>query len=125
MTTHPAAIGFAGDGAVSFTPTLVNAAYAAIAVDQSGDHTLVAAVPGKRIRVTSLVLVASGGTNTATLKSGTSTAITGAMDLVSDGQLVWRWLPAGWCETAAGELLNLHLTGANGVAGMLTYDLID
>lgn len=95
---------------------------AAIAAATSGDNTLVAAVTGKSIRVLAMVLVASGGANTARLESGAGgTALTGQMDITDNGQLVLPYNPAGWCATVAGELLNLELSGATAVAGCLTY----
>lgn len=99
--------------------------YAAIAAAASGDNTLVAAVAGQRIRVHSLVLVASGGANSARLESGAGgDALTGVMDIADNGQLVLPHNPAGWCETDAGDLLNLELGSATAVAGLLTYTLI-
>lgn len=98
--------------------------YAAVSAAAASDNELVAAVAGKRIRVHSLVLVASGGANTATLRSDT-TGITGAMDLGADGQLVLDHNPAGWFQTAAAEALNLLLSAATLVAGSLTYSLIE
>ncbi len=96
--------------------------YAAIAADALGANTLVAAVAGERIRVVSLVLVASGGANTAQLQSGAGgLALTGAMDLINNGQLVLPYQAAGWCETGAGDLLNLDLSAAALVAGMVGY----
>lgn len=98
---------------------------AAIAATTAGDNTLVAAVAGKQIRVLSLVLVASGGANTVRLESAAGgTALTGAMDLAADGQLLLPYNPAGWCDTVAAELLNLELSAGTAVAGLLTYTLI-
>jgi len=96
--------------------------YAAIAAAALGDNTLVAAVTGAQIRVLAIALVATGGANTVRLESGAGgTALTGLMDLIADGQLVLPYNPAGWCQTAAGSLLNLELSAATAVAGMLTY----
>jgi len=100
--------------------------YAPVAAAAAGDNTLVAAVAGKRIRVHALALVASGGANTVRLESGAAgTALSGQMDLAADGQLVLAHNPAGWLQTAAGELLNMELTAATSVAGMLVYSLIE
>lgn len=99
---------------------------AAVAAASSGDNTLVAAVAGKRIRVLALVLVASGGANSVRLESAAGgTALSGVMDLVSDGQLVLPYNAAGWCETVAAELLNLELSAATAVAGLLLYALVE
>jgi hypothetical protein len=104
--------------------TLSEVLYAAISASTDGNNTLVAGVAGKRIRVLSLVLVASGGVNTAQLQTAAGgVALTGVMDLADNGQLVMLYNPAGWCETGTGELLNMALTEATVVAGMLTYVL--
>lgn len=100
--------------------------YAVVSAASAGDNTLVAAVPGKKIRVMSLVLVASGGANTVRLESGAGgTALTGQMDIVDNGQLVLAWSPAGHCETAAAALLNLELSAATSVAGVLAYVTVE
>ena len=95
---------------------------AVVAASTGGDNTLVLAVTGKKIRVIALVMVASGGANSARLESGASgTALTGVMDIVDNGQLILPWNPAGWCETAASALLNLELSAGTSVAGVLNY----
>lgn len=105
--------------------------YAVIAATSIGDNTLVAAVTGKKIRVLSMVLVASGGANTVRLESDAGgAALTGLMDIAavsatSDGQLVLPLNGFGWFETVAGELLNLELSAATLVAGALVYEEIE
>ena len=95
---------------------------AVIAAATLGDNTLVAAVTGKKIRVMSVVLVASGGANSVRFESAAGgTALTGVMDLASDGQLILPYHPSGWCETVAGQLLNLELSAGTAVAGVLSY----
>lgn len=107
-------------------PSRSEVQYAAVTAAAAGDNTLVAAVAGKRIRVHSLALVASGGANTVRLESAASgTALTGQMDIVADGQLVLAHNPAGWCQTVAGQLLNLELSAATSVAGVLTYSEVE
>lgn len=96
--------------------------YAIVDHDGAGDNTLVAAVAGKKIVVLALVLVASGGANTVRLESGAAgTALTGQMDLVADGQLVLPFNPLGWFRTAAAALLNLELSAATSVDGVVVY----
>jgi hypothetical protein len=92
----------------------------------SADNTLVAAAgAGIKIRVVQLVLVASGGANNVRLESGTGgTALTGVMNLAANGQLILQHNSAGWCETAANALLNLELSAATAVGGVLGYVLI-
>jgi hypothetical protein len=95
--------------------------YAAISADALGTNELVAGVAALRIRVVSLVLVASGGANTVHLVG--EVALTGEMDIADNGQLTMLYNPAGWCEAGTGEPLNLELSDATLVAGMLTYVL--
>lgn len=101
--------------------------YAVVQAAGAGDNTLVSAAgAGIKIRVVHLVLVASGGANTVRLESGAGgTALTGQMDLLADGQLVLPNNPAGWCETAANALLNLELSAATAVAGVVGYVTVE
>ncbi len=104
------------------TSTVSEVQYAPVAATLAGHNMLVDAVPGQRIRVVSLVLVASGGLNTVQLQSGAGgSALSGAMDLGSDAQLVLPYQPAGWWETGAGKVLNLELASAALVAGVVGY----
>lgn len=100
---------------------LSEAQYAAVSADALGTNELVAGVAGRRIRVVALVLVASGGANTVHLVG--EVALTGEMDLASNGQLILPYQPTGWCEAGTGEPLNLELSDATLVTGMLTYVL--
>ena len=100
--------------------------FAVIDAAAAGDNTLVAAVTGKKIRVLSAVLVASGGANTIRFESGAAgTALSGQMDIAADGQLVLPLNGFGWLETAAGALLNLELSAATLIAGALVYEEIE
>ena len=100
--------------------------YAVVSAAALGDNTVVDAVADKKIRVTSLVLAASGGANSVRFESDPNgTALTGVMDIVDNGSMVWPRNPAGWCETAAGELLNLELSAATAVAGVLGYVTVE
>lgn len=87
----------------------------------SGDNTIVAAVATKKIRVLSLVLVASG-TTTVRFESGAGgTALTGQMALIANTGFQLGFNPLGWFETSAGALLNLELSAAVSVDGVLCY----
>lgn len=104
------------------TSTISEVQYASVSASAAGHNMLVDAVPGQRIRVVSLVLIASGGANTVQLTSGAGgTVLAGAMDLASDGQLVLPYQAAGWCQTEAGRVLNLELSDAALVAGVVGY----
>lgn len=95
--------------------------YAVIDAATLGNNTLVAAVAGKKLRVLAFFLVASGAV-TARLQSGAGgTALTGQMVMAANGVLSVPFNPEGWCETAAGALLNLELSAAVSVDGALTY----
>jgi hypothetical protein len=90
-----------------------------------GDNTIVAAVTGKKIRVLDMLLVA-GGATTVRFESGASgTALTGQMSLTTNTGFAAGFNPLGHFETAAGELLNMELGGAQTVDGWLVYALVD
>lgn len=96
--------------------------YAVIDAATSGDNTLVPAVTGKKIRVMSLFATMTGTQVTIRFESGASgTALTGQMLPIQGHTIVIPFNPAGWFETAAGELLNMELSGAQSVDGALTY----
>jgi hypothetical protein len=103
--------------------------FAVISASSSGDNAIVAAVTGKKIRVTSYVLSFSGSVN-AKWRSGTtdlSGLLYGAAAAVvecgpTDSDL--RGQRPGHLETARGEALNLNLSGATAVGGHLTYEEI-
>lgn len=102
------------------TPLLVQRA--AIDAATSGDNTLVAAVTGKKIRVLAVFAVMTGTAITIRFESGAGgTALTGQMQPSQGGGFVLPFNPVGWFETAAGELLNLELGGAQSVDGCLVY----
>jgi len=97
----------------------------AINHNTSGDNTLVAAVAGKKIRVLSCFMIAAG-TVSARFESGAGgTALTGQMPLIANSGFTANYNSAGWFETAAGAALNLELSAAIGVHGVLNYDLVE
>lgn len=90
-----------------------------------GDNTIVAAVTGKRIRVTSLFMVAAGAVTARFESAAGGTALTGQMVMAANGVLSLPHNPAGWFETAAGQLLNLELSAAVSVDGAINYVEVD
>ncbi len=97
---------------------------AAVSASGAGDNTIVSAVAGRKLRVLALHLNAAGAVN-AKLRSdvgGGGTDITGLHVFAAAGD-AWEMntLGYGWCETAAGKALNLNLSGAVAVAGVLVY----
>lgn len=93
-----------------------------IAATTSGDATVVAAVPGKRIRVVGYALVA-GAAVTVKWKSGAND-ITGSMALAANGGVSHPGDGAEPLETRPGEALILNLSAIATVGGHLTYELV-
>ena len=96
----------------------------AIAAASSGDNTVLAGVPNRRIIVLNYVLVNSVATAQAvTWKSGAGTSLSGAIGLPSSigGALVIAAADAGLFETARGAGLVINLSAASAVAGHLSY----
>ncbi len=98
--------------------------HAVINCSTSGDNTIVAAVSGKLIRVLA-VLVMSDGTVDTRFESGASgTALTGQMPLlVNQGYALSN--PWGLFQTASNTLLNLELSAAINVHGVVCYLEVD
>lgn len=98
---------------------------AIITANTSGQTQIVAAVPGRRIRVVSYVLSFSGTVN-AKFQSN-STDLTGSLYGVAAGVIPMATGESviggiqGQFETAPGEALNLNLSGAVAVGGHLKY----
>lgn len=92
----------------------------------NGDNTLVAAVTGKKIRVYACFLIMTGTAVTIRFESAAGgTALTGQMQPTQGGGFVLPYNPLGWFETLSGELLNLELSGAQSVDGVLVYSEVD
>lgn len=91
----------------------------------SGDNTLVAAVLGKRILVTSLFLVSAGTVNVRFESGASGTALTGQMNLIANTGFALNYNEYGWFATDKSELLNLELSGAVSVDGSLSYVELD
>ncbi len=109
--------------------TALTPKFAKISCAASGDNTLVAGVGGKKLRLLSFTLIATGAVSIY-LKSATAGAIfadaTNAVPLDKTGAagaagFVLGFNPLGWCETTTGEALQVNLSGAVGVCGVLTY----
>lgn len=103
--------------------------FAKIDTATSGDNTIVAAVPDRQIRVINYTAIASGDV-AVRWKSGSVTALSGAMALTSNGGAAPSGTgqsPAGHIgvfETARGEALVLNLSAAIQVSGHLAYQII-
>lgn len=87
----------------------------------SGDTEVVAAVADRKIRVIGLLFGAADGVSVK-FKSG-SNDLTGAMPQAENGG-VSCGVPGGIFETNAGEALNINLSSAVAVGGVVSYLLI-
>lgn len=104
-----------GASGTSLTPK-----WATIAVSSSGDNSIVALVSGKKIRVLFWDLAPNAAVN-AKWRSNT-TDKTGLYYMTSQGNGHARGFnPVGWFETASGEALQLNLSGAVAVGGIVGY----
>ena len=97
--------------------------HAPIIASASGATQLVAAVPGKKIRVLSYVIVANGAVNVKFQSA--STDLTGLLYFAANGGAVSGMEGLGCFQTAVGEALNVHLSGNVAVGGHLTYVVVD
>jgi len=91
----------------------------------SGDNTLVAAAAdGIKTKVLALYLRVAGAVNIRFESGAGGTALTGVMTFNAAGEyLDWPQAMPGyhWIETAANTLLNMELSGAVQVSGILIY----
>lgn len=92
-------------------------AFAGITVLASGQ--VLPAYPGKKIRVTGLVLV-SAIPLSAKFQSAASD-ISGNFPLAANSGFVMPYNPEGWFDTNVSEALNLVLSSSATVAMQLTY----
>jgi len=99
--------------------TALTTKFAVVNATASGDNTIVSAVTSKKIRVLSVVLVASGNV-AAVWQSSTAGNISGTMDLARRGGYALS-SPFGLFETTAGEALQLNLDSATTVSGHISY----
>jgi hypothetical protein len=101
-----------------------NIKYAVIDAASSGDNTLVAATSGKKIAILGCVLVAAGSVNVRFESGAGGTAMSGQINLTTNSGFTLPYSEGGWSQTAVGALLNLELSGAVSVDGMLIYCLV-
>lgn len=94
---------------------------ATISVSSSGDNTIVAAVPTKRIAVLQCVLSSNGTVNVKFQSGAGGTDLSGPIYLIAGGDFEFSSSKMAWFMTVPGELLNLSLSGGVGVGGVLSY----
>jgi hypothetical protein len=95
------------------------------ALGSAANADLVALAAGKKIRVHALYIVGNASGSVFQLRSGT-TAISGVQWVIQGTPHVLPYSEVPWCETVAGEALNL-LNGAVSTtySGFLIYSLVD
>ena len=109
----------------STVPTGEEIKHADIAATASGDTTVVAAVIGKKLRVTSVLLTVSAQVNIA-WKSGVSVSGPAstkipAMSFPQYGGMNQNYLPGWFVETDVDAPLIINLSGNAIVSGMVNY----
>lgn len=99
--------------------------FAAVAAATAGNNTLVAAVPARKIRVLQMLLVAGAAGNVYFTSAAGGTVVfggsTNTINLAANGGFVLPFSPAGWFETAAGQLLNMNASSTGPFSGGLVY----
>lgn len=93
-----------------------------ISVSSSGDNTIVAGIPRRKIRVIKYSFLCADAV-IVTWKSSTAGAITGPESYAANGGIADAY-DSGIMQTATGEGLVMNLSGAVSVGGKLTYILV-
>lgn len=105
--------------------TAVAPGFAVIDHATNGDNTIVAAQGASNmILVHQLVLVAAGTVNVRFESAASGTALTGQMQLTAQTGVVLPFSPIGWFRTVANQLLNMELSAAVSVDGVLAYTVV-
>ncbi len=89
-----------------------------------GDNVIVAAVAGQRVYILGLHITANGGANTVIFQdSGTADPRSPSWDLAADEDKELQGMPKGrwWERTANGTGLDMNLSAATAVTGVLVY----
>lgn len=104
---------------VSYDGQILETKFAKIDHAGNGDNEIVAAVAGFKIRVLHYTIVATAAVNTKWRSDTTDLSGDLNWDAASKGLTVSN--DHGLVQTAAGEALNLNLSGAVAVDGHITY----
>lgn len=103
------------------TGTTLTPKFAIITASSSGATTIVPLVTSKKIRVLQMVLTSNGTVNVKWQSHVTPTDKTGLFYEVANTGYTMPFSPVGWFETVAGEALDINLSGAVAVGGVLAY----
>lgn len=93
---------------------------AAINATGAGTHNIVAAVTSYRIVIHKMFLTASAETDVTILDSA-GTTIAGAFPIGENGGFLWPCDGREWGHTAAGRALQITLSAAATVGGIVGY----
>lgn len=99
--------------------TALTPKFAVISASSSGNTSVVALVSSKKIRVLAYAFQCNAAVNVK-FQSNT-TDKTGLFYNAANTGALAGFNPVGWFETAAGEALNINLSGAVAVGGHITY----
>ena len=87
-----------------------------------GSSAVIAAVPGKRIKVVGMVVISTLANNVNFLSAATS--ISATFPLAATGGFILPYNNAGWAKTAVGEALNVNMTVATPTGVHVLYEEI-
>lgn len=97
------------------------AKFAEIDIAGAGDQIVVAAVPGKKIRVVGITFSCTAATG-VTFKSGSSALLLGPMPFDANGGMdSYRGSDGIFCETLPGDALVMNASTTSHVYGSLMY----
>ncbi len=102
----------------------------AVAASSNGDNTLLAGIPGRRIRITGGILSYSGTVNAKFTDGAGGTALTGLYYGVVNSLVFFDFASEAYSgmkfhfETSQGSALVLNLSAGVPVGGHLTYEVV-
>ena len=98
---------------------------ATIAASSSGNNTIISAVTGKQLWVLKCVLMSNGTVNVKFQSGASGTDITGLFYLIANTGFAMNQDGGNnanpWFKTATSALLNLNISDAVAVGGVLSY----
>lgn len=99
--------------------------YAALNVSGTGDHTVITGVSGQVVQIKALFLQC-GVATTVTLKSGSSTALTGPMTFTVGGQMNLPLTSMVVIQGNTSDNFVINIGSLLGqVAGFIVYDIVE
>lgn len=87
-----------------------------------GSNAVVTAESGRKIRVLAMVAVTTLANSIKLMSAATD--ITATFPLAANGGFTLPFNEHGWCETAAGEALNINLSVATATGVQIVYQVL-